>query len=119
MNKRLVIGDIVVGVVILFFPATYFFISYTEPAPSSQVLISTDDKKDELFSLDIVTEIIKNNVKIVINSRKVKVTESSCQNKTCIKTGSIKNPGQLIVCVPNKVVIKIVSNKKKFDSLGY
>jgi len=114
----LVIGDIVVGVIILFFPAIYFFTNYAEYGQSNQVLISTDNK-NELFSLVNDTEIIRNNVKIIINSKKVVVAASSCQNKICIKTGSIKIPGQLIVCVPNRVVIKIVSNKKKFDSLGY
>jgi len=118
VNNQLVFGDIVVIIIIIFLPVIYFFTKYTETNYTSQVIISSNEK-DELFSLVNDTEVVRNNVKVSIKSGKVSVIESSCQNKICIKTGVIKNPGQLIVCVPNKVVIKIVSNKKNFDTLGY
>lgn len=118
MNKRLVVGDIIVIVILLFLPIKYFVVTYLSTNFSKQVAISTNNK-EELFSIDIDTEVVRNNVRIKISSKKVLVIEASCQNKICIKTGPIKNPGQMIVCAPNKVVIKILSNKKKFDSLGY
>ncbi len=33
--------------------------------------------------------------------------ESSCPDKTCIKQGRIDRPGEIIVCLPNKVTVEI------------
>ena len=35
------------------------------------------------------------------------VTESACPNKICMRMGKISHPGQLIVCVPNRLIIRI------------
>lgn len=40
----------------------------------------------------------------------VRVIEASCSDKLCIKQGRIDNPGQSIVCLPNKLVIKILGD---------
>lgn len=36
------------------------------------------------------------------------VKDSCCPNKLCVKTGKIHTQGQTIVCVPNRVVVRIV-----------
>ena len=36
------------------------------------------------------------------------VSDSCCPNKLCVKTGKIHTQGQTIVCVPNRVVVRIV-----------
>lgn len=38
----------------------------------------------------------------------VRIVDASCRDSLCIKQGSIEYPGQSIVCLPNKVVIKII-----------
>ena len=37
----------------------------------------------------------------------VRVKESSCPNKVCVKQGFISSMGQQIICVPNGIVIQI------------
>ena len=49
--------------------------------------------------------------KIKIADGKVWVTEASCPDKLCVKQGKIDKDGQSIICLPNKVVVKIVSDK--------
>ncbi|MDD2400734.1 MAG: NusG domain II-containing protein [Clostridia bacterium] len=44
---------------------------------------------------------------IEIKDGMVRMVESTCPEKICIKQGWIKNPGQSIVCVPNEVVVYI------------
>jgi hypothetical protein len=44
---------------------------------------------------------------VVIEDGKARVTESACPNHVCIDMGSISHPGELIVCVPNKVIVTI------------
>ncbi len=59
---------------------------------------------------------------VEIKDKKVRMKNSNCPYKICVHTGWILKPYQQIVCVPNKVVIKIISerNKKNFvDSITY
>jgi len=43
-----------------------------------------------------------------IRRGKVWVSQSQCPHKTCMRMGKISHPGQIIVCVPNRIVIQIV-----------
>lgn len=56
-------------------------------------------------------------MKCLIKSGSVRVLESDCPDKICIDEGSIKLTGQTIVCLPNKVVIKIISDNEKIDGV--
>ena len=47
-----------------------------------------------------------------IKNRKVRVLKSTCPNKICIKTGWISKVGESIICVPNRIIIKIEGIKK-------
>lgn len=38
---------------------------------------------------------------------KVRIISSPCPDKDCVNQGWIKKPGQVLVCLPNRVVIKI------------
>jgi len=40
---------------------------------------------------------------------RVHMVDSACPDKLCVKTGWISSPGESIVCLPNRVVIEVVS----------
>ena len=44
---------------------------------------------------------------VQIAGGKVSVTEANCGNGQCIHMGEKQDPGQMIVCLPNRVVITI------------
>ncbi|HIX29976.1 MAG TPA: NusG domain II-containing protein [Candidatus Blautia stercoravium] len=48
-----------------------------------------------------------------IKDGKVKMTEASCPDHVCIRQGAIDAPGETVVCLPNKVVLEIVSKDGK------
>ena len=48
--------------------------------------------------------------KVKVHDRGVEVTEANCPDKVCVKTGFITKPSQSIVCIPNKLNIKIVDS---------
>ena len=50
-------------------------------------------------------------VVIEIKDKKVRVKESSCPNQVCVKTGWIKRSGEIIVCAPNELTVRILSFK--------
>lgn len=56
---------------------------------------------------------------IEIREKKVKVVSSPCPQKMCVKMGWRGKNGETIVCLPNKVVVKIVSahQKQKLDAI--
>ncbi len=55
---------------------------------------------------------------IKIEQGKAQVIHSDCPEKICMKTGKIHRVGEIIVCVPNKVVVKISGQEKnRFDAI--
>ncbi|MGL4308264.1 NusG domain II-containing protein [Cetobacterium sp. SF1] len=60
------------------------------------------------------TEIGGVNVKFQDNM--VRVTSSNSPLKLCVKQGWIKNPGDVIVGVPDKLLIKIIGDNSNNDS---
>lgn len=39
--------------------------------------------------------------------------ESDCPDKVCIRSGRLKNAGQFAACLPNRILLKIVSEEKE------
>lgn len=48
---------------------------------------------------------------IEIRKKKVRVVNSPCRQKICVKMGWKDKNDETIVCVPNKVLVKIVSSR--------
>lgn len=44
---------------------------------------------------------------IVVENGKVRVADSDCPNHYCVRMGDISRPGEVIVCVPNRVFVRI------------
>jgi hypothetical protein len=47
---------------------------------------------------------------VEIKQGNVHVLSSPCENHICMNTGWISNPGQIIVCLPNEVVVRLIKN---------
>ena len=58
------------------------------------------DKDQEILLLN-------GNMLIEIKEGRIRVKKSDCPRRICVNTGWIKTPGQIIVCVPNKILIEI------------
>lgn len=58
---------------------------------------------------------------IEVEGDRVHMIESDCPDKLCIKQGYISKVGEVLVCVPNKVVVEIKSDKseKELDGINY
>ncbi|MBF8984323.1 NusG domain II-containing protein [Lutibacter sp. B2] len=78
--------------------------------------LSIDDgTKTKLIPVD--TKYGHNLVKV--EGEKVSMYESTCKNHLCIQMGTISKANQVIVCIPNRVSVKLVSNKSNIDVLSY
>lgn len=56
---------------------------------------------------------------IEIKSGRVRVAESNCPNQVCVRTGWVSRPGRTIICVPNRVVIKVKGRMSNVDAESY
>ena len=54
---------------------------------------------------------------VQIRSGKVAVTESDCPNRICVRTGWRYRSGEMIVCVPNNVVVRIAGEEKSIKAI--
>ncbi len=55
---------------------------------------------------------------VVIEDGEVYVTDSTCPDGLCEKSGAISKSGESIVCLPNGVVVKITSDEPEYDFIN-
>lgn len=63
--------------------------------------------EDETFSV--------NGTVIEVKNGEIGFIESDCPDKTCVRTGSLKNNGDAAACIPNKVAITVKGGKSEND----
>ena len=86
----------------------------------NQTIIWYNGKEFGEFSLaaDRIIAVDKK-ISIQIKNNKVRVIENTCPNKICIAQGEISREGAVIVCIPNKLLVEIKSERTAYDSLSY
>lgn len=76
--------------------------------------VLTDDFKDE-----ITIETDNGYNKLHIENGEIWIHDASCPDKLCIYQGKISGDGEIIVCLPNKLLVKIVGkDEKKIDFIA-
>ena len=119
---------VIIGLVVLLAVASYLVFSCTVfgEQPES-VEISVDGKRYATYNL---AEINRKNIVeidtefgynlIEITNRGARMLEASCPDKTDIQSGEITKTGQVIICAPNRVSVKIVGKtKSNVDMVTY
>lgn len=58
---------------------------------------------------------------IEVKGDKVRMIEADCPDKLCVHQGYISKVGEVLVCIPNKVVVEIKSDdsEKELDGINY
>lgn len=51
--------------------------------------------------------------KLVIDERGVRIVESPCPRKICVSMGEAKHTGDLLACVPNRILVHIDGSSGK------
>jgi hypothetical protein len=69
-------------------------------------------------SKDYILEDFDNPVKVTVRDHRIAVTENDCSQKVCIRMGYISRPGQMIACVPKKILIYIPAHHEAQDSIN-
>lgn len=55
---------------------------------------------------------------VSISGGKVTMSESTCKNQVCVHHGAIAAAGESIICLPNKVVVRIEGKGGGYDAVS-
>ena len=56
---------------------------------------------------------------VEIDMARVRVKEAECPNQICVHTGWISQPGQVVICAPNKLALVIKGGSDQVDAVAY
>ena len=110
-------ADIVLLIIILAVGIPLSVLSLTAGTAGDKVQISADGEVYGIYPLDMdreieVTEDGHTN-HITIKDGQVSMSYSTCRNQVCVNTGAISQTKDAIVCLPNRVVVEIISSEKE------
>ncbi len=107
-------SDLVVYCFILLF--LYSFYPYNSQNRGDTVVIEVNGNTVAFLSLERDTTVsmqgYKGEFTVSIKDKKVKMVDSDCPLKLCVKQGNINVVGEEIVCVPNRVRVYIKGESK-------
>jgi hypothetical protein len=99
------------------------FYSLWQHTPAAKVRIRQGDHIYALLSLDQnrtlrISGPMGDSV-IQIAQGQVRFVESPCHNQYCVHQGWLNKTGQAAICLPNRVTLELIGQKKSYDSLAY
>ena len=105
-------GDVVVisFVIMLAILIGVVFWMKTGTEQGSVVAVYQEGEKIQELSLDKDTEVLIENYytnKLIVRDKKVAIVESDCPGMDCVHSGAISGKGRSLVCLPNRVEIRI------------
>jgi hypothetical protein len=50
---------------------------------------------------------------ILVKTNSISIKDADCKHEECVKSGWISRPGEMIVCLPNKLIINIEGQESK------
>lgn len=114
-NKKRATGqrEAILVSVILFMALLIFLIGRLSFGTGTLRLeISVDGNTIKTFSLDADQEYLlhvddDSFNRLVIRDGSAWISEASCPDKLCVHQGKIRNEGEMIVCLPNRMIAKI------------
>lgn len=108
MKKR----DWITAAVILAAAFVFGLVSKLTEKPAQSLRISMDGETYGIYSLDEDREISIGDTNICrIQEGKVRMIQADCPDQICVRTAEISVDGSTIVCLPNRVVLEIISEK--------
>lgn len=83
-------------------------------ANNNLILVVYVGREKKIYSLNDADFTVKgenNWVKVRVRDGKVKITESSCNDKCCVNMGAISSEGQSLVCLPGRIFVTIEKDR--------
>jgi hypothetical protein len=104
------IGDAIIILTLGFCTVFTLFIGRTH-RKGSDVLIFLGSRKVGIYSLLKDTELTLNGpmgkTEVIIKKGQAWISDAPCSHQICRHMGRIRKTGQMLVCIPNRIIIKI------------
>ena len=103
-------------IVILILTSIILFIPRRQSATIAEIyhdgrlVMTVDLRVDSQFNLE--------GMKIAVSGGRISVVDSDCPDRICVNQGAIDRPGMPIVCVPNRILIKIPAGYTQLDAIS-
>lgn len=122
VRKHITKGDIILIAALLVLSLVLFATSFSANE-NLTAEIYVNGEKQHSIALSQVTQsysLKENHCELLIEKDGVSFVSSDCNDKLCIKKGKLRNQGDTMACVPEKVVVIIKSDgKKQIDGVSY
>ena len=105
---------ILIFIILLIVVVSFGINHFTNAKSVKQIEIYVDNELYKTYDIDDEDEIKIESEEgynvVKIHNHGAQITEASCPDKVCIHEGFITKPSESIVCLPNKVHIKIITD---------
>lgn len=108
-------GDIILLVVVVLLVALTIYFALKTDAGEADVYVEGNLVYRLDLDNDATVDVLDGKVQIKIQDGKAFVAKSDCKNQLCVHAQPIGKEGGVIVCLPNKVVVKVVA--KEVDAI--
>lgn len=111
--------DYIISAILLFLFLALVVSSYNTQSSDLKAIITA---KNNIKTIDLSQnmEFVFAEIKVEIKNNSIRIVESDCPHRICVHSGAISRPGEIIVCVPNKVMIEIQGKDESgFDAVSY
>ena len=110
------VWDVILIVILLALVALAVYLAVS-PEKGDSAEIYVDGELYKTLSLRLNTTVELAHLTVVVEDGSVRVEDADCSDKICEKRGAISKAGQSIVCLPNRVVVKI-SGKDEVEAIS-
>ncbi|MDP4133144.1 MAG: NusG domain II-containing protein [Bacillota bacterium] len=108
-------ADFIIILILVAVLLTGLLVYKTMQGEGKSVIVTVNGDNYGVYSLDDdITVNIKGTNTLVIKNRTADITEANCPDKICVKHKPISKSGDEIICLPNRVIVRI-SGKSLID----
>ena len=104
-------GDVLLLIVLIIAVVLTIVLATGHKSQYAEVYIDGKLKYQLDLNNDTTLEILDGKMTLKVENGKIFVLHSDCDEQLCVHSSPIGKDGGMIVCLPNKVVIKTVSKK--------
>ena len=121
MRKYINRNDLILILSLIMIPLAGMILMDSLYEHGDRVLIYVDDELRGTYPLDEDEKVTirgygNGSNTVMIEDGRVYMDAASCPDRLCIHQGHIDKTGQMIVCLPNRVVVKIQGSDDEYDA---
>lgn len=106
---------VIIGLVLIGSAAAMLIMNRSGGGSRTAVICCGDIRRELSLSEDGVFRFDGIDAEFEVKNGKIRLTNASCPDKLCEKTGFIGSAGQSIICVPNKITVSVAGLDEGID----